>query len=139
MINKEKKSKVLKNQFIPTTEFYSNIVDSLQDYSILTVDHQLKINSWNPGAEKIFQYQPHEILGKPFATIFTERDKKEGIPKKEIDVALKEGRSVDIRWHLCKDGTTFYADGLVFPLKDDDGKLTGYVKILRDITERKKN
>ena len=54
-------------------------------------------------------------------------------------MALKEGRSVDIRWHLCKDGKTFYADGLVFPLKSKENEVTGYVKILRDITAKKKS
>jgi|SRR6185312_3451833 len=139
MKNDQPNSKVLKNQYVPTSEFYSQIIDSLQDYSIFTVDKELKINSWNSGATKIFQYETDEMIGKPFETIFTEEDKNAGIPKKEIDKALKTGRSVDIRWHLCKDGKTFYADGLVFSLKNDKEEVIGYVKILRDITERKKS
>ena len=137
MIKEQEMTKVLKEQYVPTAEFYSQIIDSLQDYSIFTVDKELNINSWNSGATKIFQYETDEIIGKPFEVIFTEQDKKEGVPKEEIDVALKVGRSVDVRWHLCKDGKTFYADGLVFPLKSIDGEVMGYVKILRDITARK--
>lgn len=138
MNKEEKNAKVPKEQYVPTTEFYSQIIDSLQDYSIFTVDKALNINSWNSGATKIFQYETDEVIGKPFEIIFTKKDIKAGIPKIEIDTALKEGRSVDVRWHLCKDGNKFYADGLVFPLKSVEEEVIGYVKILRDITERKK-
>ncbi|WP_293871409.1 PAS domain-containing sensor histidine kinase [Flavobacterium sp.] len=130
-------TKVLKEHYIPSTEFYSQIIDSLQDYSIFTVDKDLKINSWNSGSTKIFKYDTEEIIGKPFEIIFTNEDKEKGVPKYEIDTALKDGRSVDVRWHLCKDGKTFFADGLVFPLKDVDDVVIGYVKILKDITARK--
>ena len=134
-----KTTKGLKEQYVPTAEFYSQIIDSLLDYSIFTVDTDLNINSWNSGATHIFQYETDEIIGEPFETIFTEEDKKAGIPQREIDIALKEGRSVDVRWHLCKDGKTFFADGLVFPLKDEDDAVIGFVKILRDITAKKES
>lgn len=134
---KEENTKVLKEQYVPSAEFYSQIIDSLQDYSIFTVDKELNINSWNSGAEKIFKYNTDEIIGKPFETFFTKEDKENGIPQEEINKALKKGRSVDVRWHLCKDGKKFYADGLVFPLKDINNEVIGYVKILRDITTRK--
>lgn len=130
--------KILKNQSIPTAEFYSQIIDSLQDYSIFTLDKELKINSWSSGSATIFGYEPNEILGKDFDIIFTEEDKKTGIPQREIDNALKEGRAVDNRWHICKNESIFYAYGLVFPLTGIDGEMLGYVKILRDLTERKK-
>ena len=138
-MKKVKTTKVLKEQYVPSAEFYSQIIDSLQDYSIFTIDNELNINSWNSGAEKIFQYDTDEIIGKPFEIIFTKEDKENGIPQEEIDIALKDGRSVDIRWHQCKDKKLFYADGLVFPLKDDDDTVIGYVKILRDITSKKKS
>ncbi|HRE78464.1 MAG TPA: PAS domain-containing sensor histidine kinase [Flavobacterium sp.] len=129
--------KILKEQYVPNAEFYSQIVDSLQDYAIFTVDKELNINSWNSAATKIFQFTTDEIIGKPFEIIFTKEDIESGIPKLEIDVALKEGRSNDVRWHLRKDESTFYADGLVFPLKNEEDEVIGYVKILRDITARK--
>jgi PAS domain S-box-containing protein len=129
--------KVLKKQYVPGTAFYSQVIDSLHDYAIFTVDMDLQVNSWNSGATKIFQYETDEIIGKPFGIIFTEEDKVSGIPKNEIDLAMQNGRSLDIRWHLRKDNSTFYADGLVFPLKDEDDVVIGYVKIVRDITARK--
>jgi two-component system CheB/CheR fusion protein len=131
--------KSLKNQYIPTAEFYSQVIDSLQDYSIFTVDNDLVINSWNSGAQKIFQYDTEEIVGKHFEVIFTEEDRKAGAPALEIETALKDGRAVDNKWHICKDGSKFYAYGLVFPLTGINGEMLGYVKILRDLTERKKS
>ena len=138
MADVQKESKKLRSQYIPTSEFYSQIIDSLQDYSILTLDNELKINSWSSGSVSIFGYESEDVLGESFEIIFTEEDKKNGIPQQEIDKALKEGRAVDNRWHVCKDESTFYAYGLVFPLIGIDGEMLGYVKILLDLTERKK-
>lgn len=138
MKKNETKSKILKSRYVPTAEFYSQIIDSLQDYSILTLDNEFIINSWSSGAEKIFGYKTEEIIGEHFDIIFTEEDRKSGIPKVEIDTSLKEGRAVDNRWHTCKDGSKFYAYGLVFPLKGSKDEMLGYVKILRDLTIRRK-
>lgn len=139
MSDKPKKNiKTLKKQYVPTAEFYSQIIDSLQDYSILTLDNELKINSWSSGSTTIFGYESEDVLGENFEIIFTEEDKKNNIPQKEIDKARTEGRAVDNRWHIGKDKSTFYAYGLVFPLIGIDGEMLGYVKILLDLTERKK-
>ena len=137
MKNEKAGSKILKNQYIPTAEFYSQVIDSLQDYSIFTMDKELLINSWSSGSAIIFGYPTEEVIGQPFDIIFTEEDKKNKIPEKEIALAFKEGRAVDNRWHLCKNGSIFFANGLVFPLTGIDGELLGFVKILRDLTEKK--
>lgn len=129
---------VLENQYIPTPEFYSQVIDSLQDYSIFTLNNDLQISSWNSGAKKIFQYETEEVIGRHFEIIFTKADKAAGIPELEIDTALKEGRALDNRWHICKDESRFYAYGLVFPLLGKDGERLGFVKILKDLTEQKK-
>ncbi len=139
MIKDQAVSKVLKNKYIPTAEFYSQLIDSLHDYSILTLDNDLKINSWSSGSTLIFGYETEEIIGEDFDIIFTDEDKMNGIPKLEIQKATKDGKAVDNRWHLCKDGSKFYADGLVFPLTGVDGEMLGYVKILRDLTEKRKS
>ena len=139
-MEKEKiNSKILKSNYIPTAEFYSQIIDSLQDYSIFTLDNEFIINSWSSGSTKIFGYESNEIIGQHFNIIFTEKDIQNGIPQSEIQAALKEGRATDNRWHICKDRNEFYAYGLVFPLIGIDGDMLGYVKILRDLTERKKS
>ena len=133
------KAKALKNKYIPTAEFYSQVIDSLQDYSIITLDKDFMINSWSSGAVKIFGYEADEVIGEPFDLIFTDEDKEHGIPKREVDTAIKEGRAIDNRWHICKDKSKFYAYGLVFPLLGIDGEMLGFVKILRDLTRRRKS
>lgn len=138
MIKKQPETKKLKSLYVPTSEFYSQVIDSLEDYAIITLDKKLNINSWNKGAKTIFQYETDEVIGKHFDIIFTEKDKKNKIPKLEVDTAIKKGRATDNRWHVCKDNCKFFAYGLLFPLTGLDGKLMGYVKILRDLTERKK-
>ncbi|MFO7575718.1 MAG: PAS domain-containing sensor histidine kinase [Bacteroidales bacterium] len=139
-MNKEQeKSKILKSRYIPTSEFYSQIIDSLQDYSIFTLDKDLIINSWSSGSSVIFGYEEEEVIGENFEIIFTDEDKIKGVPKVEIETAVREGRAVDNRWHICKDRSKFYAYGLVFPLTGSDGEMLGYVKILRDLTERRKS
>ncbi|MBP7478661.1 MAG: PAS domain S-box protein [Chitinophagales bacterium] len=135
----EENSKILKSKYIPSAEFYSQVIDSLQDYSIFTLDNEFVINSWSAGSTKIFGYETDEVIGKHFELIFTDEDKTNGIPKNEIDTALKEGRATDNRWHIAKDKSLFYAYGLVFPLIGSDGEMLGYVKILRDLTDRKKS
>ena len=139
MENKQGNPKILKNKYILTAEFYSQIIDSLQDYSIFTLDNEFIINSWSSGSTKIFGYETEEVIGEPFDLIFTEQDLKNGIPKREIETALKEGRATDNRWHIAKDKSLFYAYGLVFPLIGLDGEMLGYVKILRDLTYRKQS
>ena len=139
MENIQENAKVLKPKYVPTAEFYSQIIDSLQDYSIFTLDKEFIINSWSSGSTKIFGYETDEIIGEHFDIIFTEKDIKKGIPKKEIDTAIKEGRATDNRWHIAKDKSLFYAYGLVFPLTGKNGEQLGYVKILRDLTEQKKS
>ncbi len=129
---------LLKNRYIPTSEFYSQIIDSLQDYAIITLDNDLKINSWSAGSVSIFGFQPEDVFGKDFEIIFTKEDISDRVPQKEIDKALSEGRAVDNRWHIGKDGAQFYAYGLVFPILGVNGEKMGYVKILRDLTYRKK-
>lgn len=131
--------KILKKKYIPSAEFYSQIIDSLQDYSIFTFDKDFKINSWSSGSAKIFGYETEEIIGESFDIIFTKEDREKGIPQKEIQTAQTEGRATDNRWHIAKNKSLFYANGLVFPLTGVDGEMLGYVKILRDLTDRKKS
>lgn len=139
MHTKQDLSIIPKIKYVPTTRFYGQIIDSLQDYSIFTLDKEFIINSWSSGSTKIFGYETDEVIGQHFDLIFTEEDIKNGVPKKEINTALKEGRATDNRWHIAKDKSVFYAYGLVFPLVDLDGELLGYVKILQDLTDKKQS
>jgi PAS domain S-box-containing protein len=127
------------NEYLIPSEFYSQIINNLEDYAVLTMDNDLLINSWNTGAENIFQYTDVEMLGQHFSLIFTEQDVHDRIPFNEAEIAVKEGRAKDERWHIRKDGSTFYASGLVFPLKDKNGVLIGFIKILRNVTAVKES
>jgi two-component system CheB/CheR fusion protein len=116
--------------------FYSQIIDSLQDYSIFTLDEDLYITSWSSGSINIFGYETREVIGEHIDIIFTEEDIKNGVPKHEVELAIKEGRATDNRWHVCKDGSKIFALGIMFPLLGVDGAFLGYVKILKDLTEK---
>ncbi|MCA1803204.1 MAG: PAS domain S-box protein [Rhodothermaceae bacterium] len=95
-------SKKIRTRFEPSLNFYSQVIDSLQDYSIFTLDTDTKINSWNSGSEKILGYTRDEVIGQHFDIIFTEEDKRDNIPQNEIDVSKSEGRASDNRWHVRK-------------------------------------
>lgn len=106
--------------------------ETTKDYAILTIDEEGLITSWNVGAQRNFGYMPQEILGQPFSTIFTPEDRAAGAAEEELRDAREEGRSVDERWHLRKDGSTFFCSGVVTRL---EGKAGGFAKIARDMTE----
>ena len=109
------------------------ISENTRDYAIIVVDEDNRISSWNNGAEAIFGYSKTEAEGKPFAFIFTDEDRLEGIPEQELSVARKMGRSEDERWHVRKDGRKFYCSGEVTVLKGEGFR--GFVKIARDLTQ----
>lgn len=131
--------KLSENRHMSADEFSKLVMNNLVDYSILTTDKELVINSWYPGATLLFGYQPEEIIGQPIDIIFTEEDIKNKIPMLEMETAITEGRATDNRWHVLKDGSLFYAYGLMFPLRDEQGEWIGFIKILRDLTGRKMN
>jgi PAS domain S-box-containing protein len=118
-------------------DFFQQIIESLEDYAIFATDTNGNISSWNSGAEKNLGYQEKEIINENASIFFTEEDKKQGKDKMELRVALEKGKALDERWHVRKNGTLFWGSGLVFPLKDQGGKLIGFTKIMRDLTQKK--
>src|SRR6185436_17827947 len=107
------------------------------DFAIFGVDLDGNVASWNAGAGLILGYGQEEILGKPFDRIFTPEDREHGVPRQEIIEARAEEHGWDDRWLVRKDGSRFWASGLLTPLRGEDGSLRGFVKVLRDQTERK--
>ncbi len=118
-------------------ERWQILMDNVKDYAIFMLDADGKIATWNEGAERILGYTEDEILGHEFCDIFTPEDTGRKQPEAELEGAKLRGRAEDERWHLRKDGSRFWAAGIVTALWDDAGKLRGYAKILRDITDRK--
>lgn len=112
------------------------IIESAVDYAIITADFQDRITGWNKGATRMLGWTQAEALGRPCRMIFTPEDCAAGVPQAEMRKALQEGRAVDERWHIRRDGSRFYAVGELLPLHD--GGLLGYLKILRDCTEQRR-
>lgn len=115
-----------------------DVINSLDDYAIFTMDTKRIITSWSMGAEKIMCYKENEIVGKSADAVFTDTDRKNKAPYKEQKMAEEKGDAIDERWHVKKDGTLFWASGKLFPLYDDTKKIIGFTKIMRDLTSVKK-
>ena len=118
------------------TEAWSKlVVDNVTGYAITIIDPQGKIQSWNAGAAEIFGYSANEVIGKHAALLFTPEDRAADVPALEMKQARETGRADDERWQLRKDGTRFFASGIMARL--GDGPNEGYVKVLRDLTEQR--
>jgi two-component system CheB/CheR fusion protein len=118
-------------------ERFRLLVESAHDYAIFMLDPQGNVLSWNSGAERLTGHREQEIIGQSGAALFTTEDRAAGLPEREIRLAAESGRALDERWHLRKDGTRFWASGVMTPARDAQGKLRGFVKIMRDQTERR--
>ncbi|MBK8464772.1 MAG: PAS domain S-box protein [Chloracidobacterium sp.] len=114
------------------------MMDSLTDYAIFSLDGNGVINSWNKGAEIMFGYSNDEVLGQPYAVLFTAEDVASAIPKVEMGTARRNRRASDERWLLRKDGESFFASGVLMPVHVGEA-VTGYVKIVSDLTEKKRH
>lgn len=114
---------------------YRLAVESAKDYAIFTIDLAGRITGWNSGAENLLGWRDEEIVGQLANVVFTPDDNTRAIAEKEMRLAVSEGRADDNRWHLRKDGVRFWANGLMMPMRDDEGGLIGFLKILRDRTD----
>ena len=119
-------------------QLYEMLVEELTDFVVFLMDPTGCIVSWNPGVERILGYTEEEWLGQSAELIFTPEDRAQGVCWKEMAHAEREGRAPDIRWHLRKNRERLYVDGALVALRDGNGPLLGFSKIMRDITERKK-
>ena len=113
------------------------IEENARDYAIIVLDTDGHIVNWNPAAERILQWREAEVQGQRCALIFTPEDIARSADWQELRTAVDTGRSEDDRWHVKKDGSRFWASGIMTALRDEAGNLRGYVKIVRDATERK--
>lgn len=112
------------------------IIETAIDYAVLTLDADGLVNGWWAGAEAVFGYSTNEIVGQSGALLWLEEDRARGEPEKERAIAWERGRAPDVRWHLRKDGTQVFVEGMMTPLMGPDGQVTGYLKVGRDMTER---
>jgi PAS domain S-box-containing protein len=122
-----------------TEDLYRLLVEASVDYAIFHVGLDGLIESWNPGAERIFGYSSEEIVGRHGSILFVPEDVYRGEPDRELKFALETGRASDTRWHLRKDGSRFWANGVMMALRDQAGATLTLAKIVRDDSDRKQS
>jgi len=116
-------------------EAFRLLVEAVTDYAIFLVGPDGRILTWNLGAERIKGYRASEIIGKHISTFYTAEDRRYGRPERNLREAERRGGIEDQGWRVRKDGSRFWADVQLSALHDDQGKLFGYAKVTRDLTE----
>jgi PAS domain S-box-containing protein len=114
-------------------------IETVRDYALLMLDPTGRVVSWNPGAEAIKGYRAEEIIGRHFSVFYPFEAIERGVPADELVAADRDGRFEDEGWRVRKDGTHFWANVVITALRAPDGTLTGYAKVTRDLTERRRH
>jgi len=118
---------------------FRSIVEQAQDYAIFLLDRGGNILSWNRGAQRIKGYAPSEIVGRHFSSFYTREALERGWPQYELEAAARDGRFEDEGWRVRKDGSLFWANVVITALKNDAGEVSGFGKITRDLSERRRS
>ncbi|MGH7485770.1 MAG: PAS domain-containing protein, partial [bacterium] len=113
------------------------LVDALQDYAIFMLDPEGTILSWNRGANRIFGYDEREAVGRNFSMFYGPAELAARKPQQELETVLGEGRIEDEGWRVRKDGSRFWTNTIITCLRDREGHHRGFVKITRDMTDRR--
>jgi PAS domain S-box-containing protein len=111
---------------------------NVRDYAIFLLDPEGRVASWNQAAQRIKGYRDDEIIGRHFSVFYPPEDIQADKPARELEVAAAEGRFEEESWRLRRDGTRFWANVVMTVIRDDAGRVIGYVKVTRDVTERKR-
>ena len=123
------------NELLQSYETYRILVDTVKDYAIFMLDSTGHVATWNTGASLLKRYDAQDIIGKHFRTFYSQADKDAKIPEIELEVAIKEGKFEDSGWRYRKDGSRFWANVVITP-SYHHGKLVGFTKVTRDMTEK---
>jgi PAS domain S-box-containing protein len=115
------------------------LVESVVDYAIYMLDPTGRIVSWNAGAERIKGYTAKEIIGRHFSTFYTPEDRANGVPETALTTAREQGKYEKEGWRVRKDGTRFWASVVIDAIREPSGRLVGFAKVTRDMTERRKS
>jgi PAS domain S-box-containing protein len=118
--------------------FFRLLVEAVRDYAIFMLDPEGHILTWNAGAQYIKGYRAEEVIGKHFSIFYTSEDIQSGKTDKELEIARRDGRYEEEGWRVRKDGSRFWADVVITALRDDTGRLVGFGKVTRDLSERKR-
>lgn len=126
----------MQNSFSPSQPLFIKMLDDIDEYSILFLDTEGNIGSWNKGAEKIKGYSAHEIVGKNFRLLYDEESRNKGIPELLLEEARSKGKVQQQGWRLKKNGDLFWAHITITAIYDDDQELIGFSKFTKDLTEK---
>ncbi len=118
-------------------EHFGQLVAGVRDYAIFLLDRDGNVATWNTGAERIKGYRADEIVGRHFSAFYPKAAVASGWPAHELAVADATGRFEDEGWRVRKDGSRFWANVVITALRDEAGRVRGYLKITRDLTDRK--
>src|SRR5215471_17472834 len=113
------------------------LVQGVVDYAIYMLDPKGVITSWNPGAQRIKGYSAGEVIGRNYAMFYTEDSRAAGLPAKNLEIATRDGKYAGEGWRVRKDGTRFWANVVLDPIRDETGELVGFAKITRDMSEQR--
>lgn len=119
-------------------EIFRLLVASVVDYAIFVLSPDGRVQTWNEGAQRIKGYAAEEIIGRHFSLFYTQEDRQDGKPMRGLGIATAAGRWEDEGWRVRKDGTRFWASVVLTALHDADGRLIGFAKVTRDLTERRR-
>ena len=122
--------------FLESERNFRLLVEGVADYALYMLDPNGVVTSWNVGGQRIKGYSPREIVGQHFSRFYTEADRAGGKPQRALKIAREQGRYEEEGWRVRKDGTFFWASVIIDPIREN-GKLIGFAKITRDITERR--
>jgi PAS domain S-box-containing protein len=118
-------------------ERYRIIVENIDNYVIFTLDVEGRINSWSPGARNILGYKAEEVMGREYSIVFTPEEIGAGKPRQEMKEAERNGSCAIDSWRVRRDRSQFWASGVLTAVRDEAGKLTGFIRVARDMTEHK--
>jgi PAS domain S-box-containing protein len=121
-----------------TSDLYRRLVESVSDYAIFALDPEGYVSSWNPGAQRIKGYSADEIIGRHFSSFYPPDDIASGKPARLLEVAARDGHIEDEGWRSRKDGSRFWANVVISAVRNDRGQVTGFTKITRDLSERRR-
>ncbi len=115
---------------------YLQMIDSITDYEVIRLDEEGRVRSWNRGARNLTQYTADEVLGRHVSMLYADEEVRSGLADRELAAARRDGRFETEGWRVRRDGSRFWANVILTPILVDD-KLAGFVKIARDLTERR--
>jgi len=122
---------------LSTANKFEMLVQSVTDYAIYMLDPEGRVTSWNAGARRFKGYEAEEIIGEHFSRFYTPEEREKEIPRIALETAKREGRFEIEGWRVRKDGSRFWANVVIDPIRDPGGNLVGFAKVTRDLTERR--